>query len=320
MIRQGITDDGRWLIDSWAKGVRWGVELRETLLDEHSAFQHIQIFDTVELGRLLVLDGNLQCAERDEAGYHELIVHPGLCRAGAVTPPGGRRVLIIGGGDGGAAREALCHDDVSHVELVDIDARVIDACRELMPNVFCTPQSQHSGAPRPLNDDPRFVRNCTDGVQFLEADGEGYDHIVVDASDPVGPGTVLYSDRFYSALRKRLRDGGAVSVQAGSWRYLPEVLQTVYTGLSRHFARVAAYQCHTEIYPGGTWNLVMATTGDAPDAVDAARADGLVGRAFYDAQVHQAAFILPPAARAVLAQPPPSLERLSERMHDVMES
>src|SRR5690606_30226788 len=133
----------------------------------------------------LVLDGNLQCAEGDEAGYHELLVHVGLCRK--AVGAGKKRVLIIGGGDDGSAREALRHADVERVDLVDIDENVMNAARELLPSLWRTPDG------RSLDDDERFCAHAEDGLAFLEEGDEPYDLIVVDASDPVGPGTVLYS-------------------------------------------------------------------------------------------------------------------------------
>jgi len=320
-IRHGVSDDGRWLTDRWAPQTLLTLGLDDVLYDEQSEFQRIQVVKTRDLGRLLILDGNLQAAEKDEHGYHELIVHPALCRqganAGAATPSSqkGKRVLIIGGGDGGAAREALRHTDVEHVDLCDIDAKVIDAAREYLPSMWRTPDG------RSLDDDPRFVVHIGDGVAFLEqseADGLRWDLIVIDASDPVGPGTVLYSENFYGAIARCLTEAGAVTVQAGSWFYLPEVLQTAREGLSAHFPVVKPYQCFTAIYPGGFWNLVIATRGDDPLEVDEARANELSGTEFYDAESHRAAFALGPRARAVFAQDPPPLEEVGEIIEKLM--
>jgi spermidine synthase len=309
--RAGLSEDGRYFTDVWADGALFTLAVGETLLDEQSQFQRVQVLNTPRLGRLLVLDGHLQTSERDEHGYHELIVHPGLCRAGA--PEGDRKVLIIGGGDGGAAREALRHEDVSRVDLVDIDAAVMDSARRFLPTIWRHPSKGGS-----LDQDARFNVYAEDGVAFIEDKKRGapeYDHIVVDASDPVGPGTVLYSERFYAAVARRLSARGSVSVQAGSAHYLPEVLQTVFHGLKDHLPGVYAYECFTQIYPGGVWNLVMGTkAGDDPREVDLHRAGALEGCRFYDSSTHRAAFALPPVAREVLAQAPPDIEALSARV------
>jgi spermidine synthase len=307
---QGFSADGRWLTDAWADDVLWTVGVEEVLFDEQSAFQRVQVVRTSRFGRMLILDTNVQCAEADEAGYHELLVHVGLCRRGAGA--GKKRVLIIGGGDGGAAREALRHQDVERVDLVDIDGMVLDVARRFLPTLWRAPGG---GA---LDDDPRFFARAEDGLAFLERDAAGYDLVIVDGSDPVGPGAVLYADRFYDAIRRRLRPGGAVTVQAGSFWYLPEVLQLVNAGLARAFPVARVYQCFTTVYPGGLWALAVATLGDDPALVDEERAAGLEGLSFYDGAAHGAAFALPPVARRVLASPAPALEQVQAHLKDLM--
>lgn len=312
--RVGLSKDRRWLTDLWQKDVLWTVGVKEVLLDVRSRYQHIQIVDTPRFGRMLILDANIQCAEKDEAGYHELLVHVGLCRKGAPSPEGGRRVLVLGGGDGGAAREALRHEDVSRVDLVDIDEAVIDAAKRFLPGVWRHPEGGK------LDRDHRLRVFCEDGAAFLEqGKGEdGYDLVVVDASDPVGPGTALYSRRFYEAIRGRLRAGGAVCVQAGSFRYLPEVLVTVTRGLGEVFPVVHAYQCHAAVYPGGVWNLAVATLGDDPREVDEARARALKGLCWYSAEVHRGAFALPPLARAVIEREKPDPRALEAALRELV--
>lgn len=307
---QGLSKDGRWLTDAWAPDVMWSIGVGEMLLDIQSEFQRIQVIHTAALGRMLILDGNLQCAERDEAGYHELLVHVGLCRAGA--PVKRKRVLVIGGGDGASAREALRHDDVERVDLVDIDASVMNTARELLPTMWCAPDGG------PLESDDRFRAHAEDGLVFLEEGGDLYDLIVVDASDPVGPGTVLYSKRFYSAMKQRLAPGGAVTVQAGSFWYLPVVLQRVNAGLAEVFPKVGVYQCFTAVYPGGIWNLAVATLGDDPTDVSHERASRLRGLSFYDATTHIGAFALPPLARRLLTETVPALEDVSASVKELM--
>ncbi|MFZ9886392.1 MAG: spermidine synthase [Myxococcota bacterium] len=298
----------------WAPGIVWSVDVREVLFDTRSEFQHIQVVDTAPLGRVLVLDGHVQCAEGDEAGYHELLVHVGLCRKG--SPPGKRRVLVIGGGDGGSAREALRHSDVERVDLVDIDIAVMNAAREFLPRLWTMPDGDG-----PLDDDPRFHAYAEDGLSFLEDSSTAdYDLIVVDASDPIGPGAVLYSPRFYAAIHRRLRRGGAVTVQAGSFQYLPAVLQLVHSGLRSQFEVVRAYECRTSVYPGGIWNLVVATRGDDPAVPDEPRTRALEGLSYYDSANHRAAFVLPPAARDVLAEPPPLLGEVQSHLRELCDA
>lgn len=295
--RDALSPDGRWYTDVWCDDILWSVGVKEVLRDLHSPFQHLQVLQTERLGRVMVLDRAVQVAEADEAAYHELLVHPGLCRLGSQGTE--RKVLVIGGGDGGAAREALRHPDVVQVDLVEIDPEVPNAARELLPSIWRRPDAK-----APLEEDPRFTLHVADGAEFVRAAvsrrSDRYDLIVVDSTDPVGPGEVLFSEAFYRTLIKILRPGGAVAVQAGSWFFLPRALQLAMQGLGAVFARAEAYQCWSAIYPGGLWNLVLATPGDDPARVDEKRADALDGCAYYSAAVHTAAFALPPAARAVI--------------------
>ena len=286
----GLSRDGRWFTDQWSDGLRFSVQVEKVLRDVKSPFQHVLVLETTQLGRMLVLDGSIQCSEADEAAYHELIVHPGLCRRGA-RKADDKAVLVVGGGDGGAAREALRHRDVKRVDLVDIDGEVTRAARELLPSIWCRPDG--SG---PLHEDERLQIRHEDGLAFLEssdkAPRQGYDLIVVDATDPAGPGTVLFSDDFYRAVLGRVREGGAVAVQAGSWWCLPQVLRRAHDGLRRAFGRAEAYHCWSAVYPGGLWNLVIATFGDDPSKVDPSFVAPLDGCRWYDASTHEAAFVL----------------------------
>ncbi|MDF1564111.1 MAG: polyamine aminopropyltransferase [Deltaproteobacteria bacterium] len=292
--RDGLSPDGRWYTDSWGDGLLWSVEVQGVLRDLQTPYQHLRVLQTARLGRLMVLDHAVQVAEADEAAYHELIVHPGLCRKG--SRDGERKVLVIGGGDGGAAREALRHPDVVRVDLVELDPEVPRAARELLPSIWRRPVGEG-----PLEDDPRFHLQVVDGARFVQDTGERYDLIVVDSTDPVGPGEALFTRAFYEGLAGLLQPGGAVAVQAGSWFFLPRALQLALRGLGEVFERVRAYQCWSAIYPGGLWNLVIATPGDDPAEVDVNRADALSGCAYYSAAVHAAAFALPPAVQEVIA-------------------
>ena len=310
----GLSADRKWLTDAWADQILWTIQVRDIVLDMKSEYQRIQIVDTERLGRILILDGNIQMAEADEAGYHEMIVHTALCRAGAGNPAGGRRVLIIGGGDGGAAREALRHDDVSAVDLVDIDGDVLRAAREFLKRTW-----NHPDKDGPLEVDPRFHAHAEDGVEWLKkvgtADGpEPYDLIVVDASDPIGPGTVLYTPAFYQSVYDALREGGATCVQGGSFWYLKEVFQTVYHGLKSAFEVVKPMECFTAVYPGGVWNLQIATKGDDPEQVDERRARSLAGLEWYSPARHRACFGIPPNAWRVLEQKPPDLAEVERKV------
>ncbi|RMG17285.1 MAG: spermidine synthase [Deltaproteobacteria bacterium] len=286
ILPDALSPSGDWYTDSWQPGaLLWSVHVRRVLRDEQTPYQRLRVLETESHGRMMVLDEAVQVAESDEACYHELLVHPGLCRRGASQGP--KRVLVIGGGDGGAAREALRHPGVTHVDLVDIDPAVTRAARDFFPTLWVRPDG--SG---PLDDDPRFHLHHEDGLTFLKGQSEPYDLIVVDSTDPVGPGEVLFSNAFYALVAEHTRPGGAAAVQGGSFWYLPEVLERATTGLAAAFGRAEPYVCWSDVYPGGLWNLVLATFGDDPAEVDRERAGALTGCRFYSAEVHPALFAL----------------------------
>ncbi len=251
-----LSPGGDAFTERWAPGTLHTFEVKAVLRDRVTPFQHLRVLDTVDLGRVMVLDVAVQVAERGEASYHELLVHPGLCRRGA-RRASDRRVLVIGGGDGGSAREALRHPDVAHVDLVDIDPEVTAAARDLLPTVWRRPDGAG-----PLDDDPRFHLHHADGLAFLAAAGEPYDLVVVDATDPVGPGRVLFSEPFYEAVKARLRPEGAVAVQAGSWFALPEALRLAHAGLSAVFPGPRSTSAGRRSTPGasGTWPSAPSAT------------------------------------------------------------
>jgi spermidine synthase len=315
--RCGLSPSGSWVTDPWRKDVLFSVGVDKVIHDSRSKYQHIQVLSTSSMGRLLVLDGALQCAEGDEASYHEMIAHVPMLRKGAASG-GGKRALIIGGGDGGAARELLRHEDIASVDLVDIDAEVMRVSKELLPSVWRHPHSTPESY-LPLDDDPRLNVLPLDGLTFVEQGKDSeYDVIIVDASDPVGPGAALYAPSFYAALRRKLRAGGAVAVQGSSFWYLPVCFRTVFHGLKSAFPVVKPYQCFTAIYPGGLWNLQVATLGDDPADVDRQKADSLKGLQFYSSDVHGASFALPPVAHKLLAMRPPTVADASQEVDGIM--
>jgi len=249
-----------------------------------------------------------------------MIVHVPLSRKGASASKD-KHALVIGGGDGGAVREILRHSDVAQVTQVEIDPAVIQAAKDFLPSIWQHPYLDTGGQPAPLHIDPRLTVLNLDALQYLQerADQKLYDLVIVDASDPIGPGKSLYTTEFYELLKSVLRPGGAVAVQGGSFFWFKGVFNTVYHQLNKVFPMVKPYQCFTAIYPGGVWNLQLATLGDDPQQVDVAKVNAIKTRAtehlqWYSAETHHAAFALPPNALKVLEDPPMTLEQLEKTL------
>ncbi len=246
-------------------------------------FQDVLIFDNAVFGKVLVLDGVVQLTERDNHIYHEMIAHVPLMAHGAA-----RDVLIIGGGDGGTLKEVLKHP-VERATLVEIDGEVIDLSRRYLPEV--------SGD---AFDDSRADVLIMDGTRYIEQSRESFDVIIIDSTDPMGPGEPLFTPAFYRACRRRLRPGGMIVVQSGAPFFQPKELEMVCGRLAASFAGVRPYLAPVPTYAGGMLALVAA--GESRDALRPPckilreRFGELQDRTrYYTPAVHRAAFTLAPS-------------------------
>ncbi len=251
--------------------------------------QDLIIFESPHYGRVLALDGIVQTTERDEFAYHEMMVHVPLVGHGAA-----KEVLIIGGGDGGCLREALRHP-VDRVTMVEIDRTVVDLCREHMPSLS-------DGA----FDDPRTDLIITDGLKFVAETERRFDVVIVDSTDPIGPGEVLFSEKFYGDCKRCLTPGGIVVTQNGVPTFQPEEVTASYRRLSTHFADVSFYLTVVPTYIGGFMTLGWASDNTAlrqqtaADLTASFEKLGIAAR-YYSPAVHAGAFALPPFIAELVA-------------------
>lgn len=177
------------------------VKITKVLHEEDTPFQHIQIVDSLQYGKMLILDGVFQTSEKDEWAYHEMISHVPL-----MVHPHPERVLIIGGGDGGVAREVCRHECVTQVDLCDIDGRVIELSKEYFPHI----------AEVLLNPPEKLHVHVGDGIAFTKNVEDFYDVIIIDCSDPIGPGEGLFTREFYRSACRALRKDGLIVQQSES--------------------------------------------------------------------------------------------------------
>lgn len=220
--------DGEWFAETGAGTFTISYRYTQRIYSGRSAFQQVDILDTVEYGRMLFLDGVAQSAERDEFIYHEGLVHPAM-----LTHPRPETVCVIGGAEGATVREALRHPAVKRVVMVDIDGQVVDLCRRYLPD-------WSAGA----LDDPRVELHIGDGRAYLEQTDERFDVILVDLSDPVrdGPAVFLFTQEFYRIVADRLTSDGVCCCQGESlqpWRV--ELHARMVNTLNTVFPVVAAY-------------------------------------------------------------------------------
>jgi spermidine synthase len=261
------------------------------LFEADSGLQKVLVFENAVYGRVMAIDGVVQVTLKDEFIYHEMLTHVALLSHGAA-----RDVLVIGGGDGGTIRRVLEHDTVSRVTLVELDRTVIDLARQYMPDVGGT-----------AFDDPRLDLVIAEGGAFLANSRDQWDVIIVDGTDPVGPGLELYSDRFYGGCRKCLRPGGVLVSQCGVPFLQPDSLAGSSGRLARIFPAVRCFTAAIPSYYGGDMAFLWAgerfeqATPDLTDLRDRWTAAGLTTR-FYSPERHLGSFALPGFIEALIAR------------------
>ncbi|KJZ14998.1 spermidine synthase [Marinomonas sp. S3726] len=272
----------RLLTEALHTGYGQSFEVDEVLFEIDTDHQHLVIFNNSQFGRIMALDGVIQTTERDEFIYHEMMAHVPMFAHGNA-----KKVLIIGGGDGGMLREVLRHPGVEQVTQVEIDQAVVDMCTKYLPN--------HSAG---AYEHEKTKVVIADGVDYVNETDEKYDVIISDCTDPIGPGEVLFSSRFYEGCKRCLTPGGVFVAQNGvSFMQIEEVTTTAQR-LKPYFADQSFYSAAVPTYVGGIMTFAWATDNQALRSLDAKTirerfdAAGFSTR-FYTPEVHQASFALP---------------------------
>jgi len=262
----------------------WGFYVRSSrrLEQFRSAYQAVEVHDSVSFGKLFRLDGHFMTSERDEFFYHENLVH-----LAALSHPSPERALIIGGGDGGSADELFKHPSIRSVTLAEIDASVVDISRKYLGAV-------HRGA----LDDPRLTLLIGDGFGFVRTTTERYDLIVLDLTDPGGPSELLYTADFYRACAARLNPLGALTLHIASPVAHPDRIRETLASLRSAFSVVTPYLTSVPLY-GGLWMMACASPTLDPASVSATEIDsriaarGIAHLQYYNGDMHRAALALP---------------------------
>ena len=266
----------------------WGQRFLVTreLARVKSAFQDIVIAETPSHGRVMFLDGITQITERDEFVYQEMLTHVPLLAHGNA-----KRVLIIGAGDGGVLRRVLQHRGVKQAVMVEIDGEVIRLCQEHMPMIagdaWTNPRGQVI-----VGNGIDYVRRAPDG---------GFDVIIVDSTDPIGVGEVLFTDEFYENAARILGPAGIIVNQCGVPFMQADELRDTSARRARFFAEVSAYVAAVPTYVGGFmtlgWSAKAAGLRDVPVAMirERAEAAGILGQTrYWSPEMHASCFNLPP--------------------------
>jgi spermidine synthase len=267
-----------WYDETFADHTRFGLRVKETLFSEQSRYQKVEVIDTVGFGRVLVIDDVFMTSEYDEFLYHEMLAHPAL-----VTAPRIDRVLVIGGGDGGTVREVMRHPDVRECVMIEIDELVVRASKRFLPGIGTA------------WDDPRLDLRFVDAVEYLnKSDDEKYDVILLDGTDPVGPGAILFDESFYRGCKQMLAEDGVMALQSESPLLMMDLFVEVQHKLRSLFSEVHPYLGPVPLYGTGTWSWTWCSDTGEPLRPLADRQEAIAAASkAYNAELHQAMFALP---------------------------
>lgn len=263
-----------WFTEYQSENIQISFKIKDVLYKKKSKFQDIVIYDTEEHGRLLAIDDVVMLTTKDEFVYHEMITHVPLLTHGNAT-----KVLVIGGGDGGTVRE-LCKHPVEEIHLVEIDADVIKASKEFLPTLSCGYK------------DLRVKVFCEDGIEFVK-NNNGYDVIIVDSTDPIGPAEGLFSRKFYKSAYKALNENGIMVAQTESPLLHNDLIKRVYSDISSVFAYTNPYTCVIPTYPGALWSFTIGSKTIDPISKKTDKTVDLDTN-YYNKELHNSYFILPP--------------------------
>lgn len=280
-----------WFTENHTDNVRFSIKVDKQLTSVESRYQRIDVFDTYEFGRILTLDGFLMLTEKDEFIYHEMITHVPM----AVNPDI-KKVLVIGAGDGGTVRELVKYTDIEHIDMVEIDEEVVNISRKYLP--FTS-----SGLT-----DSRVNIHYADGLKFVRSSENEYDLIIVDSTDPFGPGESLFTKEFYGNCYKALTDNGILINQHESPYYSQDAraMKNAHVRIKTSFPTATVYQMHIPTYPSGHWLFGFASKGLHPtegvdyDAWNRRSAALGIKTKYYNTDIHRGAFLLPNYVREML--------------------
>ena len=272
----------RWFSETLHPGLRFSFEAKNVLFEKDGEHQHIALIENDLFGKVLFLDEVVQVTGKDEFIYHEMMAHVPLLAHGNAA-----EVLIVGGGDCGMAEEVLKHRSVARLTQVEIDASVVDFSKR-----------HFSAFNAPVFEDDRFDLVIGDGLKFVAETNRRFDVILIDSTDPIGPGEALFSREFYEGCRRCLNPGGIVATQNGVPFLQAGELVSSMRRLGRLFADTSCYIAAVPTYVGG--HMAFGWASDSADgrtvSVDILEqrfnAAGIETR-YYTPDVHKAAFALP---------------------------
>ncbi|MGE5583426.1 MAG: polyamine aminopropyltransferase [Bacillota bacterium] len=264
-----------WYTEKQTPNLGFSCKITRTLHTEQTPYQDLAVIDTVQYGKMLVLDGMVMTTEVDEFVYHEMITHIALN-----THPHPERTLVVGGGDGGAIREILKHSSVREAVLAEIDRRVVEVSQQYLPSI--------AGALT----DSRVTLAIGDGVEHVRQSKNKYDVILIDSTEPIGPAVGLFSRQFYQDVFAALKPDGIMVAQSESPFINQDVIKMIHANLKGVFPLKYLYTANIPTYPSGLWSFTIASKKYDPLKADPTQFPKLKTK-YYTPEVHFGAFRLP---------------------------
>lgn len=271
----------KWITERLHPFYKTGLLYQEKLHDEHSEYQHLQVFSTEFFGRVLVLDGIIQLTELDNPGYHEMIAHIPL-----LAHDNPKRVLIVGGGDGGTLQQILLHASVEQVVVCELDKRVIEVSQQFFPG-FGEPFA-----------DGRVQLTIQDAFEYLQQTQHQFDVIIADTTDPIGPAEKLFTPQFYTLMVEALTPNGVAVTQCEQMYFDLQLIKNM-VNIAKGLVKYPAYY-HTLVptYPAGGIGFLYMSDSPWHKGLDKAYPGKMK---YLNAEIHKAAFALPEFLKTFLA-------------------
>jgi spermidine synthase len=263
-----------WFTEELHPYYRKGIRIKKVLADEQTQFQHLQLVETEFFGKTMILDGIIQLTERDNMGYHEMIVHVPML---AVGKP--KSVLIVGGGDGGSLQQVLRYPSVEEAIVCELDQRVVELSREHFAS-FGDPWA-----------DPRAKLLVRDAFGFLEENPGQFDVIISDTTDPIGMAERLFSDEFYKLMVRALTPIGAAATQCEQPFFDTELIKTIYQSAKTLVRNPSYYYANVPTYPGGGIGFMYVSNTPWENGLKTPFPPGV--NHYINSDIHKAAFALP---------------------------
>ncbi|MFT8351856.1 polyamine aminopropyltransferase [Clostridium saccharoperbutylacetonicum] len=276
-----------WYTEQHTENVRFSIKVEKELHTEQTEFQRIDVLEAKEFGKFFTLDGLMMITEKDEFIYHEMIVHIAMA-----TNLNAKKILVIGAGDGGTIRELAKYDTIEKIDMVEIDKRVVDICKEYFPQTACK------------LDDPRVNIVYEDGLKFVRNKENEYDLVIVDSTDPFGPGEGLFTKEFYGNCFKALKEDGILVNQHESPYYDNDAraMKDAHEKIVGVFPIIKVYQLHIPTYPSGHWLFGFASKKYHPirDLNAEAWNKLNIKTKYYNTELHVGCFALPNYVKEML--------------------